>query len=132
MKNIAFGILLIIFILVIAIIVFFFSTSGGLFGNCGIYKISHTVSPTSKYEVRVFKRDCGATTLIATVVAIREIKKKNEYQDLFILEGDLQITARWIDTTELLISSSSMDQESIYKKILHWNDVRVIYKLIKE
>ena len=128
MKSIVILILLIISISITGL-VFFFTTAGGLLGDCDINEISRTVSPNSEYEARVFKRDCGATTLIATVVAIRETEHTTEFQDIFVVEGDLQITANWFNTTELLVSSGSIDQESVYKNISRWKSVRITYEL---
>ncbi len=123
-------ILLLIAIILILITLLFFSTEG-ILGDCAIDDITRIENPNNQYEARVFKRDCGATTSIATVVAIRGKKHISESQDIFVVAGDVPILIYWTDINELLILTSfdnSLESDLVYKKVLNWDSIRITYE----
>jgi len=131
MKKYIIRILLLVVAIFIAFLVFI-STTDGILGDCVTDEITSTVNSTNQYEAKVYKRDCGATTSIVTIVAIKKMEHESEFQEVFIVEGDFQIIVHWINSTELLISMSSnasfLNQDSIYKKVLNLGNIKITYK----
>ncbi len=130
MKKIIIWVLLLIVTILVLIALLFFST-GGILGDCAIDDITRIEDPNNQYEARVFKRDCGGTTSIATVVAVRGKKHISESQDIFVVAGDVPILVYWTNINELLISTSfdnSLESDFVYKKVLNWDSIRITYE----
>lgn len=110
------------------VIIFFFST-GGIFGDCEIQEYTRAESPNGKFEMVAYMRNCGATTLAATVVALRENESASSFEDVFIAESVGQINVSWANTYQLsVILPKDIGVESVFKKEERWRDISISYK----
>jgi len=131
MKRYIIWVLLLVVAMFITFLVFI-STTGGILGDCTTDEITSIVNSLNQYEAKVYKRDCGATTSIVTIVAIRKMEYESEFEEVFIVEGNFQLIVSWLNATELLISIGSNDnflnQNSVYKKVLNLENIKITYK----
>ena len=97
--------------------------------TCENNVLREPVSPDTKYVATVFKRDCGATTGYAQIVMIRENKSEfrgdNKEEDIFTMEGLLDINVYWKDSRHLVIEP--LDKNAVFVKRESWRDVAVSY-----
>jgi hypothetical protein len=83
-----------------------YTSDSGLFGECKDATQAKSTSPNQRLEAVVFHRDCGATTLVSTIIILNRINRNaNLGQDrIFILEGEDKVSLKWINSKKLKIS----------------------------
>ena len=73
-------------------------------------------SPSGKYQVVVFNRDCGATSGFSTHVSIRESSGAlpNDAGNVLILDGTVPLSIRWI--TESRVAIKGVGGAKVFKQ----------------
>ena len=95
---------------------------------CGNKPLISQSSPSGKYQVVVFNRDCGATTGFSTHVSIRESNGAlpNDAGNVLILDGTVQLSLRWI--TESRVAIKGVGGAKVFKQERIVGGVEVAYE----
>lgn len=97
--------------------------------KCENEVLREIVSPDTKYVATVFKRDCGATTSYAQIIMIREklseFRGDNKEEDIFTMNGLLDINVYWKDSRHLVIEPP--DANAVFVKRESWRDIAISY-----
>jgi hypothetical protein len=105
-----------------------FFLSGGIFGECGTQEIVRKNSPSNKYEVIVYTKDCGATTSIATIVGLRQGGSANTFEDIVAVDVIGGIFVDWLSPDRLSVSLPVRESSpDIFGKEEHWQAVSIEY-----
>jgi hypothetical protein len=83
-----------------------YTSESGIFGECEDEIQARNNSPDQRLEAIAFHRDCGATTLISTIVTLNRVNRNEglEQDRIFVLEGEDEISLKWINSKKLKIS----------------------------
>ncbi len=104
-------------------------TSAALTGcdaACRNEVVASVRSPSGKASAAVFNRNCGATTGFNTQISVwQQLMVPNEGGNVFIADGTLPVTVRWLSETELLISG--VQGAKTFKQELKLSSVNISY-----
>lgn len=92
--------------------------------------LSSEISENRMFTVTLFSRNCGATSSLAYIIAIRnsnsEFDPENENNYIFISTGSPNIRIKWDKNGRVEISGGGT---SIFKQEKEWNGVEIVYQL---
>ena len=118
------------FLLVLVGTVVWFFLNGGIFGECGTQEIVRKNSPSDKYEVIVYTKDCGATTSVATIVALRQGGSANTFETVVAVDAVGGVSVDWLGPDQLSVSLPvRISSPNVFGKVKHWQAVSIDYKL---
>lgn len=90
-----------------------------------------SISPRAKYTAFVYQRSCGATTGVATFVAIQpgvgDLKGKGE-DTILAVDCVVPIGLYWTDETHLSVECLGLPTDRVWQKQFTWREVTIAYE----
>ncbi|MEO8275761.1 MAG: hypothetical protein ABI639_06045 [Thermoanaerobaculia bacterium] len=87
------------------------------------------ISPDGRYVALMFERDCGATTSVSTLVAIRESRKRLDLKEarlILSLKESWDLALEWNSPQALTIHLP--EGARTYTKLATWQGVQITYR----
>lgn len=86
-------------------------------------------SPSGKYIVTLYERNCGATTDFSTIANLRSASDRfdSEQGDIFVLKGRSPVNLSWSGDTNLHVQCDQCSANRIFKQETLWTDVHITY-----
>jgi hypothetical protein len=108
----------------IAVVVFF--STGGIFGDCGVEEYWSGVSPDSRFEVTVLKKNCGAATPISTHIFIKNQNSLRDSDNIFYVGADVSPSIRWESPSFMAIAIPELINGGLrYTNVDKWGEVEI-------
>ena len=111
----------------VGIVVWFF-LSGSIFGECETKELVRRKSPSGGYEAMIYTKDCGATTRVSTIVALRKDVSGGNSQDILIMNAAGDVGVEWLSPDRLSITlPEGTAGANVFRKEMQWQAVSIEY-----